>query len=136
MKLKFIHPEELERNLKATIHKTGKLGFTVEAAKKLALSVEKGMLIAVNEEDATDKNLYVIVKAAKTPDGFRISKAGGYYYVNTKDLFDNLKVDYTNGNIVYDIRDMEIDGQDGYIFKRRDISKTEDKGNNKANNES
>ena len=128
MKLKFIHPEELERNLKATIHKTGKLGFTVEAAKKLGLSNEKGMLIAINEEDPQDKNLYVIVMPQKTPEGFRVSKAGGYYYVNTRDLFENLKIDYGKENVVYDIRDMEINGKDGFIFKRRENLKDVNNG--------
>lgn len=125
MKFKFIIPEELDRNLKATIHKTGKLGFTVEAAKKLALSPEKGMHIAINEEDSEDKNLYVIISPIRQKNSFRISKAGGYFYVNTKDLFENLKVDYIKDNVVFDIRDMKINEQDGFIFKRREATKEE-----------
>src|SRR5258708_7030234 len=99
MKLKLIHAGAVEKHLKATIHKSGKLGFTVEAAKKLHLDKNKGFGVAVNEEDPTDKNLYVYIREEKEEGFFQISKAGQYYYVNTKALFDNMKEDYVNETI-------------------------------------
>ncbi len=120
MNFKFIKPAELDRNLKATIHKSGKIGFTVEAAKKLKLETDKGIMVALNEDNKEDKNLYVLVIEKHNLHSFRVAKAGGYYYVNTKDLFDNLNIDYTGGNIVFDIRDMKINEADGFVFKRRD----------------
>lgn len=126
MKLKFFNPNNLDKNLKATAHKTGKLGFTVDAAKKLQLSVEKTAGIGINEDDEADKSLYVVVYPDKQEGAFNISKAGKYYYINTKALFDSLKIDYQKDYVVYDISEETIDDQKVFKFKRRDRVK---KGN-------
>jgi len=51
------------------------------------------------------------------PHGFKLNKAGGYYYANTKALFDRMGVNYqdTNITIIYDIT--EVENQDEKIFK-------------------
>jgi hypothetical protein len=123
MKLKFFNPDSLEKNLKATVHKTGKLGFTIDAANKLALAKEKSVGIAINEEDENDKNLYIIVYPNVNPGAFKISRAGGYYSINTKSLFDSLKIDYTKETIIYDISEEVIEGQNLFKFQRRDRNK-------------
>ena len=51
--------------------------------------------------------------------GFKVSKAGQYYYINTKVLFDNLKIDYSKGNVVYDMSEVDVDGSVYYKLKRR-----------------
>ncbi len=123
MKLKFFNPNNLEKNLKATAHKTGKLGFTVDAAKKLQLSVDKSAGIGINEDDENDKSLYVIIYAHKQEGAFNISKAGKYYYINTKALFDSLRIDYLKDYVVYDISEEVIDSQNVFKFKRREKAK-------------
>ena len=121
MKLKFINPNDLEKNLKATIHKTGKMGFTTDAATKLGLSVDRSASIAIDEEDFSNNTLYILMHNSKKANTFNISKAGDYYYINTKILFDNLKIDYKNQSVVYDIT--EEQGQNGekglYKLQRR-----------------
>lgn len=127
MKLKFFNPNNLDKNLKATAHKTGKLGFTVDAAKKLQLSVEKTVGIGMNEDDESDKCLYLVVYPEKQEGAFNISKAGKYYYINTKTLFDSLKIDYQKDYVVYDITEEVIDNHKVYKFKRREkIKKSND----------
>ena len=123
MKLKFLPPDALEKNLKATAHKTGKLGFTVDAATKLDLSVDKTASIAINEDDPGDNSLYVIIHPIKKEHTYKISKAGDYYYINAKALFDNLKIDYANDWVVYDISTEDIDNQLVFKFKRRERKK-------------
>ncbi len=123
MKLKFFNPENLEKNLKATVHKTGKLGFTVESAKKMDLKPGKGAAIGINEEDETDQNLYVIIHPNRTEGSFNVSKAGSYYYINTKALFDSLKIDYVKDSVVYDISSQTINNQDLFVLKRREKTK-------------
>lgn len=123
MKLKFFNPNNLDKNLKATAHKTGKLGFTVDAAKKLQLSVEKTAGIGINEDDESDKSLYVIIYPDKQEGAFNISKAGKYYYINTKALFDSLRIDYIKDYVVYDISEEVIDSQKVFKFKRREKAK-------------
>jgi hypothetical protein len=123
MKLKFIDPSSLDRNLKATVHKSGKIGFTRDASKKLRLSGPKAAMIAVNEENQEDTSLYVIVVDGSTEGAFKINKAGQYYYINTKALFDGMGMDYVNNTYVYDIVPTEIDGRQVYQFKLRPLKK-------------
>jgi hypothetical protein len=123
MKVKFFNPNHLDKNLKASVHKTGKLGFTVEAARKMSLSTDKSASIGINEDDPLDKSLYVMIRDGRRPESFNISKAGDYYYVNAKALFDNLKIDYVKDTVVYDITEEEY--EEGALFKlrRREKSK-------------
>ena len=121
MKLKFIKAQEIDKNVKCAIHKTGKLGFSSSAIEKLNLTTEKGVMIAVNEEDEEDENLYLLIDDNINADTFRISKAGEYYYINTKALFDSLGVDYRNKRIIYDIVDFENDGTKMYKLIKREV---------------
>jgi hypothetical protein len=121
MKLKFIKAQEIDKNVKCAIHKTGKLGFSSSAIEKLNLTTEKGVMIAINEEIEEDENLYLLIKEGVNADTFKISKAGEYYYINTKALFDSLGVDYRNKRIIYDIVDFENDGTKMYKLIKREV---------------
>ena len=127
IKLSFIKPNELEKNCKATIHKSGKLGFTDNAIKKLNLANAKGVMIAQNESDPTDTSFYLQVLTEENADAFKVSKAGAYYYINTKALFDKLKLDYLNPSktYAYDIKDFDYDGQKMYKLIKREDKKDE-----------
>jgi len=120
MKIKFFNPESLDKNLKATVHKSGKMGFTIEAASKMDLNSEKSLSIGINEDDIEDKNLYVVINPTKQKDAFSILKAGSYYYVNTKPLFNNLKFDYLRKNISFEISEDEIENMKIFIFKTKE----------------
>ena len=119
MKLKFFKLADLDKNLKATVHRTGKMGFTFDAAKKLNLATMKSANIGANDEDHTDKNLYLVLYADEKQGDFKVIKAGKYFYINTKVLFDNLKIDYINETVSFDITQQEIEGQKVFAFKRR-----------------
>lgn len=119
--IKFFDPEELDRNLKVTIHKTGKMGFTMDAAKKLNLQEMKSANIGINANDPNDNNLYLVINKDINDGKFRISKAGAYYYINTKILFDNLQIDYSKGNIVYDMSQERNERGTFYKLKRREL---------------
>jgi hypothetical protein len=120
MKIKFFNAESLDKNLKATIHKSGKMGFTIESARKMNLSPEKSLSIGINEEDEEDKNLYIVVNPSRQKDAFTILKAGSYYYVNTKPLFDNLKFDYVRNNISFDLSEDKIEDMKIFVFKTKE----------------
>jgi hypothetical protein len=119
MKIKFFTPSELDKNLKATVHKTGKLGFTIEAAKKMELTPAAGLSIGINETEANDDSLYVLVQKQAAHNSFKINRSGDYFYVNTKALFDKLKIDYTNHSIYFDITEEEIDSQKIYKLHKK-----------------
>ncbi len=120
MKIKFFNPEYLEKNLKATVHKSGKMGFTIESARKMQLSPEKSLLIGINEDDLEDKNLYVIVNQSRQNDAFPVLKAGEYYYVNTKPIFDNLKFEYVEKNISFELSEENINNVKVFVFKTKE----------------
>jgi hypothetical protein len=103
LKLKFITPADLCGQLKATVHKTGKLGFTLHTAKKFELNKNKSISIGQNQQDKNDNKLYIIVNDNIKEDAFKVCKAGEYYYLNTKYLFDKLGYNYAGGPIVFDI---------------------------------
>jgi hypothetical protein len=104
--------------VKAAIQNTGKLGFTESAIKKLKINENKAFLIGLNTADPKDKNLYIQITTKENEDAFRINKAGKYYYVNTKQLFDEFRIPYKTKRISFDIEDLEIpeEGFFGYKF--------------------
>lgn len=121
IKLTIHKSSELDRNVKATIQSTGKLGFSEGAKKKLCLDKGGYLVIATNEEDDKDENLYAWIENDANGGGFKINKAGEYYNVNTKSLFDKLKIDYRNREllVIYDIIEMENEGKLIYKFIKR-----------------
>ncbi|MFT3903917.1 MAG: hypothetical protein QM727_12140 [Niabella sp.] len=123
MKIKFFNPNSLDRNLKATIHKSGKLGFTVDAANKMELKSSISASVGMNEDDEKDKSLYIMLHDEIIDDTFRVAKAGDYYYLNLKSLFDTLRVNYKEQSIIYDITEEVIDGKKLYKLTQRENGK-------------
>lgn len=122
MKLKFIKAQEIDKNVKASVHNTGKLGFSIEAINKLKLDDMRSVLIAINE-DEEDGNLYIKLENEIVEDGFKLSKAGNYYYINTKAFFDNHGVDYRRSKIIYDIVEVIYEGEKIYKLIKREVKK-------------
>ncbi len=129
IKLKFFNPQTVDKNIKATVHKTGKLGFTVEAAKKLSLDVGMSMKIAINEGDEADTNLYGVLYLNIEEQSFKIYRAGKYYFLNLKPLLDTIKLDYKQNTYIYDIAEETIQGIEMLVFKRRLAKKEAQKQN-------
>jgi hypothetical protein len=133
IKLKFFNPQTVDRNIKATVHQTGKLGFTIEAAKKIGLEVGMSMKIAINEGDESDTSLYAVLYPTIEEQSFKIYKAGKYFFLNLKPLLDTVKMDYKQNTYIYDISEETIESIKMLVFKRRTISKKEIKGENYVN---
>ena len=123
MKLKFIKAEDLDRNAKGTVHTSGKLGFSSDAMSLLGLDEKKFIAFATNEEDKTDENLYAVVYGSAQEGAFKINKAGEYFYVNTKSMFEALGIDYKNVKIIYDIIKTEYEGEPLFKMLKREIKK-------------
>ncbi len=124
MKIEFIKPPETGESVKATIHINGKMGFSKSAIKKFGLDEGKLIKIGLNTEDKTDTSLYVVIKKFDDGESLKVLKAGQYYYVNSKTLFDNLKIDYKNKKIIYDVEDFEYSNIKMYKFVRRELDRT------------
>lgn len=130
MGLQILSAKEYAVKLKATIHATGKLGFTEATAKELGLTPESGVKFAQNEAG----DLYLINCPVRDEDAFKVLKAGAYFSVSTKTLFDSLGYDYQNYNIMLDMIKETIDGQEVYKLVKREV-KREKKKPRKENND-
>lgn len=117
MKLRILSAKEYNVKLKATIHSTGKLGFTEVTAKELKLTTESGVKFAMSEEN----ELYLISCPARDEDAFKVLKAGDYFSVNAKTLFDSIGYDYRKNNIMFDMIKDIVDDMEVYKLIKREV---------------
>lgn len=119
--IRLLSAQQYGKKLKATIQNTGKLGFTESTAEEFNLGAP--CWIKVAEDDEEDSILYLILVRSEDKDAFQVCKAGDYYYLPTKYLFDALGYDYAKRKIMFDIvrvkdMDQEFAGT-VYRMKRR-----------------
>jgi hypothetical protein len=124
VKFKYLTPKDNLGVIKATIHKTGKMGFSTGAIKVLGLDKNRYFKLAVNDEDENDNNLYLVLAKESDKDAFMTNKAGPYYYLRVKHVLDELGIDYSSETVIYDIREMR-DGDVRYyrLTKRKPTGK-------------
>lgn len=123
MEIEFIKASELDGNVKATIHANGKLGFNRNAEKRLSLEQVKSVKIGRTKDYEKDRTLFLVTTDEIDPDGFAVMKSGAYYYANTRSLFDLLGEDYENIKVIYDISEIDHDGQKIFKLKRRTLER-------------
>lgn len=123
MKIKFMSPKAGYGKVKCTVHMNGKLGFSQAAIKKFDITGSTYCKIGINDEDKSDDNLYMVIAEVEDHDTFHVNKAGNYYYLNTRNLFDELNMDYKNRKIIYDIEDMEYEGITMYKLNKREVER-------------
>jgi hypothetical protein len=113
----FISPKESMNNFSASVQKTGRLGFSLGAIKRMNLSKEKFIRIARNSKNKGDTNFYVFVTEKKEEDSFPIVGAGKYVYVNVAKTFKDLGIDYKSQKIKYLISEINKGGISFFEFK-------------------
>lgn len=127
--------EMQQKKLKATIQKTGKLGFTADTIEELKLKSRSGVRIA--NDDENPNILYLAVLDTIDETAFLVMKSGAYCYLNTKPLFDSLGMKYDKENIMFDlVRYREGDnimGGDCYKMSKRSIARDAKKTETIAN---
>jgi len=123
MDIEFFKASELDSNIKATIHANGKLGFNRNAEKRLNLEQAKTVKIGRTKEYEKDGTLFLITTTEMDVDGFAIMKSGAYYYANTRSLFDKLNENYETVKVIYDISEIDHDGQQIFKLKRRTLER-------------
>ncbi|SDH52505.1 hypothetical protein SAMN05421846_10140 [Chryseobacterium taeanense] len=116
--ISFEDPNKVGGSIKATIHKTGKLGFSSGAEDFMGINEESYFKIGFNNNNENDDSIYMV--ASQTEDGaFKISKAGMYYYINLKNVFDKRGLDYKNKSYIYDIRKEKNEDIEYFILTKR-----------------
>jgi hypothetical protein len=127
MKLKIVTKSIANSTAKCTIHLSGKLGFSQEAVNKLSLSEKSYIRLAVNDEDKEDQNLYMLISRVQSNDSIKVRKAGSYYFCATKQLFDEMAYDYITKKIIFDIAEVDYEGEKVYKLRKREISRKKKK---------
>ncbi len=115
----FFEPDSDLGVVKATIHKTGKLGFSSGAAKKLKLEKTRYFKIGRNASDETDKSIYMIAATSNDKTAYKVSKAGEYFYLRIKNIIDALQYDYLNDSVIFDIREIDEEPNNYYKLSKR-----------------
>jgi len=93
--------KELTQKLKATVQRTGKLGFTSETL--VALHIKQGTHVRIAEDTESKKVLWLGVLQEPADNAFPVNKAGEYYYVNTTKLFEKVGLDFRRKNCMFDL---------------------------------
>ena len=119
MTLRILQNEEANARLKATIQRSGKLGLTDATAKRLGFGEGSAVQFA---EDDEEKGVYYLINKV-SPDAenaYKVCKAGDYFYVNARGLFDRLGFDYEKYNIIFDLkRDQSYPDMEVWKMKQR-----------------
>lgn len=105
--------------VKATVHKTGKLGFSSGASKFMELDKIKYFNIGTNKNDEEDNNLYLVPIEKETDKSFKVVKAGDYYYITIKNILRDLKIEYKNETVIFDIDELEMKNNKIYKMTKR-----------------
>ncbi|STD53925.1 hypothetical protein [Empedobacter falsenii] len=113
----FESPENNYGTIKATVHKTGKLGFSSGAEKFMNLKEDLYTKIGFDTENSN--KLYLILQE-NSENAFKISKAGEYYYINLKHIFDSKNIDYKSKSIIYDIKKERENDTIFFILTKRE----------------
>lgn len=117
MNYTLISAKEFNAKLKCTIHSSGKLGFTEAAANHMRITNQSYIQFA---QDNDEKDiLYLIHHKSENADSFKAIKAGTYFYLNTKAMFDSLGLDYKKHTIIFDMTDLKEDSVEIYKLIKR-----------------
>lgn len=119
MKYTILSAKDFNIKLKCTIQATGKLGFTDATAKHMGLSKESYVQFAQDNENKDV--LYLMNLNEKNEDAFNVVKAGQYFYINTKALFDSLGYDYKKNTIIFDLIEQKEEGLEMYKMLKREM---------------
>ncbi len=119
--MKLLSARNYVSKLKATIHQSGKLGFSEPTARELGFMNDVDHFVQFAQDDEDPDLLYLLNNTKDDGDSFRVNKAGSYYYVSAKLLFDGLGLDYVHKTIIFDMMKTRIDGMEVYKMTKREL---------------
>jgi hypothetical protein len=115
MELEFLDINVSKGKPKATIHKSGKLGFNNEAIQYMDLNKKPMYKLA----KAGDNEYLYLLEVQDDKGAAKVSKAGNYFYLNVGDAFDRLELDYRNNTVIFDIKKETYKDQNLYSLSKR-----------------
>ena len=122
---KAVDARRFSLHAKATVQRTGKLGFSMEAAELLGLKDESSEIESVCRrivlQEVGNNDWLAVLINGNDERGFRVQKGGDYYYLNMRQYFKASGIDYVNNRVIYDITatSESFEGNTVYLFKFR-----------------
>lgn len=123
MKLSYWKPALGSGKIKLTVHRNGNMGFSNPAIERMKIDEKSYVKIATNSEDPKDNSLYLVISNEEDENSLKVNKAGNYYYLNTKSLFNEMNIDYKKKKLIYDVVEIKYDGETLYKLIKREIER-------------
>ncbi len=115
IEMDFFEPEDKLGPIKATVHRSGKLGFSLGAAKLIDFETNKLFKIGRKKDlnDAASEILYLIPVEIEDDLTFKVLRAGSYYSMKIKRLLSQMNIDYRNESetVSFDIDEVKENGK-------------------------
>jgi hypothetical protein len=99
--ISIIKTSDFNVKLKATIHASGRLGFTADTADKLSLSDKTFIKFA--KDDEAENELFLVIVNEEDEDTFRVVQSGKYFYLPTTSMFQSFGYDFKKYNFMFDM---------------------------------
>jgi hypothetical protein len=99
--ISIIKTSDFNVKLKATIHSSGRLGFTADTADKLNLS--ESTYIKFAKDDEAETELFLVIVPDEDEDTFRVVRSGKYFYLPTTAMFQSFGYDFKKYNFIFDM---------------------------------
>ncbi len=124
--LEIFSAKKFRSNAKATVHATGKIGFSIVAAELLELTKGTGIIVGRQRGESGHSSLVIIVVSATNQEAFPVRQVGEYYQIDASRLLDDLDVDYKERSLIYNISAVEDeDGRKTFkLSLRREVKRT------------
>jgi len=120
--------KQFATKLSSRIQKSGKLGFGEREKELMKLSAGVYVTFVSNEDNVPVTHL--IIKRSKDEDSFELKNVTKYPFVETKQLFDFYRIDYTSKNVYFDLTREDVYDEElgGEVYRM--IMRINEKSNN------
>src|SRR5690606_39537721 len=95
IELDFFEPEDKYGPIKATVHRSGRLGFSSGANQLINFEENRYFKIGKKQDGDDERHgltLYMVPVNEKDEKTFEVLKAGAYFYLKTKRLLNQLNI--------------------------------------------
>lgn len=112
---KLVQATRLSKIAKASVHRTGRLGFSQGAARMLELGENRTILLFEGE----GRNLFLVVVTGRDERGFFVRGIGDYWYIATKVYYDQAGIDYAKNVVDYEVTELPDRFEERPVFHLR-----------------
>ena len=121
MELNFLNANNKKIKYQATIQKSGKLNFNIYSNKLIGFPEKKFFNVALDIETNKFKSIFIVPSIDESDICAKVYKTGNYYFLNLKEIFDMIKLDYKSKAILFEIKKIDYYAAECFQLTRLDI---------------